>query len=108
MERMEFVCAEEAPVRADLLISRVAGISRAAAAAVIASGGLEVDGATAVKSLKIRPGSHLLLTLPEPEALDVEAEDIPLDIVYEDDDLMVRRQPLGHQRRAAAGHCPPH
>ena len=36
MERMEFVCAEEAPVRADLLISRVAGISRAAAAAVIA------------------------------------------------------------------------
>lgn len=103
MERMEFVCAEEAPVRADLLISRVAGISRAAAAAVIASGGLEVDGAPAVKSLKIRPGSHLLLTLPEPEALDVEAEDIPLDIVYEDDDLMVVNKPKGMVVHPAPG-----
>lgn len=103
MERMEFVCAEEAPVRADLLISRVAGISRAAAAAVIASGGLEVDGAPAVKSLKIRPGSHLLLTLPEPEALDVEAEDIPLDIVYEDDDLLVVNKPKGMVVHPAPG-----
>ena len=103
MERMEFVCAEEAPVRADLLISRVAGISRAAAAAVIASGGLEVDGAPAVKSLKIRPGSHLLLTLPEPEALDVEAEDIPLDIVYEDDELMVVNKPKGMVVHPAPG-----
>ncbi len=103
MERMEFVCAEEAPVRADLLISRVAGLSRAAAAAVIASGGLEVDGVPAAKSLKIRPGSHLLLTLPEPEALDVEAEDIPLDIVYEDDDLLVVNKPKGMVVHPAPG-----
>ena len=103
MERLEFICAEEEPVRADLLISRTVGISRAAAAAVIAAGGLEADGETVLKSSKIRPGSRLRLTLPEPEALDVTAEDIPLDIVYEDDDLLVVNKPKGMVVHPAPG-----
>ncbi|MGI6269633.1 MAG: RluA family pseudouridine synthase [Candidatus Howiella sp.] len=103
MKYMEFICAEDAPLRADLLISRTAGISRAAAAAIIANGGLIVDGATAVKSLKIRPGSRITLTLPEPEVLDLAAEEIPLDIVYEDDDLLVVNKPKGMVVHPAPG-----
>ncbi|MDD7408752.1 MAG: RluA family pseudouridine synthase [Anaerovoracaceae bacterium] len=60
-------------------------------------------GAKAVKNYKVRPGDLFEVSLPEPELLDVEPEDIPLDIVYEDDDLIVVNKPQGMVVHPAPG-----
>lgn len=55
-------------------------------------------------SYKLRIDDELSITVPEAEVLDVKAEDIPLDIVYEDDDIIVVNKPKGMVVHPAAGH----
>ena len=78
--------------------------SRSYVAKVIEQGGLKVNGKTELsKKYKVKEGDLIELDMPEPEILEVEPENIPLDIVYEDDDVMVINKPRGMVVHPAAG-----
>ncbi len=71
---------------------------------IIEQGGLTVNGKKELsKKYKVKEGDRIELEMPEPEILRIEAEDIPLDIVYEDDDLMVVNKPRGMVVHPAVG-----
>ena len=71
---------------------------------IIEQGGLKVNGKEELsKKYKVKEGDRVELDIPEPEILSIEAEDIPLDIVYEDDDLMVVNKPRGMVVHPAVG-----
>jgi 23S rRNA pseudouridine1911/1915/1917 synthase len=63
-----------------------------------------VDGVARKPSYKVKTGDHITGRLPEPEPTTVLPEPIPLDIVYEDDDLIVLNKPAGLVVHPAAGH----
>ncbi len=86
------------------LAERVEGVSRAAAAKLIESGGVLVDGKRAAKSLKLTGAEAVAVTLPEPEPIDAVPQDIPLDVVYEDADVIVVNKPSGLVVHPAPGH----
>ncbi|MCQ2547894.1 MAG: RluA family pseudouridine synthase [Clostridia bacterium] len=71
---------------------------------LIESGKLSVNGKVETsKKLKLKEGDELSLEIPEPEELLVEPEDIPLDIVYEDDDVLVVNKAKGMVVHPAVG-----
>lgn len=53
---------------------------------------------------KVQPGDQIEVTIPDPVALDLEPENIPLDIVYEDDDVIVVNKPAGMVVHPSPGH----
>ena len=63
--------------------------SRAFVQNLLESNAVTLNGKAAKKSVKVQAGDELKVVIPEPELLDVVAENIPIDIVYEDDDLLV-------------------
>ena len=102
METNLFVC-EENGIRLDAFVSVVCDISRSLAADIIDQGLVKVDGKVAKKSAKLTAGNSIEVQMPdlsEPEALP---QDIPLDIVYEDDDLLVVNKPKGMVVHPAPG-----
>ena len=79
-------------------------ISRSRAQQLIEQGNVQVAGAViASKKLKPKTGDIVEVIVPDPEELDVEPEDIPLDIVYEDDDVIVVNKPRGMVVHPAPG-----
>lgn len=101
-ERIEFAAIEEC--RLDKLISDNSELSRSAAAKLIESGLVTVDGRIPRKKEIPNLGALVVVTLPEPQAVDIIPENIPLEIVYEDDDLLVVNKPKGMVVHPAAGH----
>ena len=89
--------------RLDLLVSTSIDISRNNAATLIANGNVLVQGKREKASYKARAGEEVVVTLPPPVAHEVIAEQIPLDIVYEDDDLLVVNKPAGMVVHPAPG-----
>ncbi|WP_418530760.1 S4 domain-containing protein, partial [Hominenteromicrobium sp.] len=90
--------------RADKLIAEVLPeLSRSAVQNLIRDGHVTCDNKIVQKSAKLAPGSVLCVEIPEARPLDVKAENIPLDIVYEDDDLLVVNKPKGMVVHPAAG-----
>jgi len=86
------------------LVSRLDGVSRARVQELIAAEKVLVDDATAKASLKLRGGESItVLGHAERPPLRAMAEDIPLDIRYEDDDLAVINKPAGMMVHAGAG-----
>ena len=82
-------------------------LTRSFAQKLIESGKVEVDGRPAGKkdkNLRVTSGMEVSLTLPEPEPLELKPENIPLDIVYEDEDLLVVNKPKGMVVHPAPGH----
>ena len=79
-------------------------LTRSAAAQLIETGGVLVDGRTAVKSLRLSGGETVELTLPEPEPIDAVPQNIPLDVIYEDEDVIVVNKPAGLVVHPAPGH----
>ena len=91
--------------RLDAALSRLSGeLSRSAAQRLAEEGAVLVDGAARKKNYKLRAGETIEFTLPEAEPIEAAAEDIPLDVVYEDDDLIVINKPKGLVVHPAAGH----
>jgi len=90
--------------RLDKLISDNSELSRSAAAKLIERGFVTVGGKAADKKTVLKSGETAAVTLPEPEARDILPENIPLDIVYEDEDLLVVNKPKGMVVHPAAGH----
>ncbi len=90
--------------RLDSFIARSAdGISRSSAQKLIENGNVLVNGSVAGKSLKLREGDRVEIDVPEPAAADILPENIPLDIVYEDADVIVVNKPKGMVVHPAAG-----
>lgn len=78
-------------------------ISRSAAQSLIDDGCVLVNGEQSNKKAIVKTGDEISVELPEPKALNIEAEDIPLDIVYEDEHLLVVNKPKGMVVHPAAG-----
>ena len=90
--------------RLDKFLSTVCpDLTRSAAARVIEEGGVLLDGAQGNKKDKLRPGTRVELRLPEPKPMEVLPEHIPLDVVYEDGDLLVVNKPKGMVVHPAPG-----
>lgn len=91
--------------RLDAFISNALDdVSRSYIVKIIEEGHVKVNEKEIVsKKHKLKSGDHILIDMPEPEVLEVEAEDIPIDIVYEDDDLMIINKPVGMVVHPAPG-----
>lgn len=94
---------EAAGERLDAWISGAADISRSRAQKLIEEGGILRNGKPADKKDKVAPGDEITVTLPEPSECNAEPEDIPLDVVYEDTDIIVINKPKGMVVHPAPG-----
>lgn len=98
------VSEADADTRLDaFLASRIEGVSRTTLKRSIEDGDALVDGHVAKPSYKLRAGEHVEVELPEPPASDLVPEDIPLDIIHEDDEVIVVNKPAGMVVHPAAG-----
>ena len=98
------VSEEEAGTRLDaLLAARVEGVSRTALKRLIDDGDATVAGRAAKPSHKVRAGDRVEVELVAPPPLDLAPEDIPLDIVHEDEEVVVVNKPAGMVVHPAAG-----
>ncbi|MBR6808523.1 MAG: RluA family pseudouridine synthase [Clostridia bacterium] len=79
-------------------------LTRSAVQKLAEAGALTLKGKPVKKNYKLAAGDVLILSLPEPEALDVAPENIPLDVVYEDGDIIVINKPAGMVVHPAPGH----
>ena len=96
--------AENAGDRIDKFISEKSeSLSRSAAAKIIEEQGVTVNGSVVSKNYKCKENDKIVLIVPQAKPLDVEAENIPLDIVYEDNDLLVVNKPKGMVVHPAPG-----
>ena len=86
------------------LAEAVEGLSRSAAQKLIASGALTLDGQSVRKMDKTVAGREYTLEIPEAKPVAIEAQDIALDVVWEDADCLVINKPKGLVVHPAAGH----
>jgi 23S rRNA pseudouridine1911/1915/1917 synthase len=99
------VGSDDAGIRLDVVISgRFADLSRARVQGLIAAGHVTLNGKPTKPGTKLRVGETVSLTIPPAEALEVVPEAIPLDVVYEDSDLLVINKPKGMVVHPAPGH----
>lgn len=96
---------EAAGARLDAYLARAFALSRAAAERLLSQGAVVVTGGKAEKNYRLRGGERLVLTLPDPVPAVAAPEDIPLDVVYEDADIIVVNKPAGLVVHPAAGHA---
>ena len=105
MEQREFIVEQEtAGQRIDRFLSgEDTGLSRSALQALVAEGHVQCNGKTVAKSLKLKAGDTVLLEIPDAKPIEAVPQDIPLDIVYEDDHLLVVNKPKGMVVHPAPG-----
>ena len=97
--------SEDRGVRLDsFLAGRVPELTRSAAARLIETGRVTVAGRTAAKSCRLEGGELVEAELPDPEPTQALPQDIPLDVVYEDADVIVVNKPAGLVVHPAPGH----
>ena len=91
--------------RADVLLSEKTGLSRSRVAALMAEGCCLLAGKPCLKAgTRTAPGQEILLTVPAPRPAEPQAEDLPLEILYQDSDLAVVVKPRGMVVHPAPGH----
>ena len=96
---------EDAGTRLDAFVaSRANGLTRSQAARYIDEGRVSVDGKPASKSCRIGGGETVTVDVPEVRETALEPQDIPLDVVYEDEDVIVVNKPSGLVVHPAPGH----
>ncbi|NPV71651.1 MAG: RluA family pseudouridine synthase [Firmicutes bacterium] len=97
---------QDAGARLDRWLAAKTGgeLTRTHAQRLVKGGFVAVNGATEARpSWEVRPGSEVTVTIPDPEPLEAAPEDIPLDVVYEDRDVLVVNKPRGLVVHPAAG-----
>ncbi len=105
-EYAEFLCDEtSAGIRLDVFLSEQTDVTRSAAQKLIENGDVTVSGKAVAKNYKLRKGDTVVFVLPEPVDLEAVPEDIPLDIVFEDSDVIIVNKPQGMVVHPAAGHA---
>ena len=100
---MNIITQDDAGKRLDVYISESEGVTRSAAQKLIAGDNVTVNGKFPAKNYKLRLGDEVETELPEPVSDDAIPQDIPLDIAYEDTDLLVVNKPRGMVVHPAAG-----
>ncbi|MGN1290165.1 MAG: RluA family pseudouridine synthase [Bradyrhizobium sp.] len=92
--------------RIDVLLAReIPGLTRSAAQRLLDGGLVLLFGQPVKKNYKTAAGDEFSVTVPEPEPTELAAQDIPLDVVYEDGDVIVINKPKGLVVHPAAGHA---
>ena len=94
---------DDAGTRLDQFASKCAELTRSAAARLIEEGAVTVNSKAVAKNYKVAAGDAVEITIPEPEPAEALPENIPLDIVYEDEDIIVINKPVGMVVHPAAG-----
>lgn len=89
--------------RLDRFAAQMSGLTRSAVQGLADDGAVTVNGKTASKNYRLRSGDEVTVTVPEPTVYEAKPENIPLDIVYEDADLLVVNKPKGMVVHPAAG-----
>ena len=93
-------------LRLDTVVARhLTAVSRSMAAALIRKGLIEVQGITRKPGYKVKAGEAITGRIPAPETIELKPEPIPLNILYEDDDLVVVNKPPGMVVHPAVGHA---
>lgn len=102
---LNFTAGEtEAGTRLDkYLADMVEDLTRSAAVLLLEDGKVTVNKKSAAKNYKIKTRDEVEILIPEPVEYEAKAENIPLDIVYEDDSLLVVNKPKGMVVHPAAG-----
>ena len=91
--------------RLDQFLARsIDGLTRSAAQKLLEEGRVTLAGVPVKKNARTTPGQTLAVSLPDPEAVDIIPQDIPLDVVYEDADVIVVNKPVGMVVHPAPGH----
>ena len=105
MEQFVFIAdAEHVGIRIDkLLSSELEDVSRSMLQKLTEDGNVLVNGSKVNKNYKLKNGDKITVDIPEPQELEVVAQDIPIEIVYEDDSLLVVNKPKGMVVHPAAG-----
>lgn len=105
MEKLTFQTEEgSAGVRADVYLASVSALTRSAVQRLLEEGRVTCGGRTLAKHDRLSGGETITLELPEPEPTETAAQDIPLDVVYEDADVIVVNKPKGMVVHPAPGH----
>ncbi len=97
------VTEENIGTRLDIFLSDVADITRSGAQKLIEDNCVTVNGKIETKKYKMKLSDEVQVELPEPRVADIVPQDIPLDIVYEDEDILVVNKPQGMVVHPAAG-----
>lgn len=97
------VTAAEVGARIDLFLAEHFNVTRTAAARLLSEGAATVNGGEVAKNYKLRLGDAVSLELPPVKEVETKAENIPLTIVYEDEDIAVIDKPKGMVVHPAAG-----
>ncbi len=101
---MTILCDRDG-VRIDAFLAEtVEQLSRSAAQQLLEKGGITVNGKAVKKNYKTHDGDEITVELPEPEPVELLPENIPLDIRYEDEDVVVINKPKGLVVHPAPGH----
>ena len=104
MEDIKITVVEEAGQRIDkILVKALTDFSRTQIQMLIQDGHVLVNGKAIKASYKVEVNDEVMVHIPEPESKDILAEDIPLDIVYEDQDVIVVNKPTGMIVHPSAG-----
>lgn len=94
---------ENVKIRLDVYVSSCLGVTRSNAQNLIDDGNVTVNGKAESKNYKLRLGDKVEIEEQEPKILDVVAENIPIDVVYEDSDIIVINKPSGMVVHPAPG-----
>jgi 23S rRNA pseudouridine1911/1915/1917 synthase len=92
-----------AGIRLDVFVGEELEISRSLAQTIIEDGGVRVNGCNSVKNYRIKGGETIEVTVPDAKELEAIPENIPVNIIYEDDYLLVVDKPKGMVVHPASG-----
>ena len=97
--------AQENGVRADQFLSQsLDNLTRSAAQKLLEAGHVLRDGKALKKNDKLKEGDEISVLIPDPTEVEILPQDIPLDVIYEDEDVIVVNKPVGMVVHPAPGH----
>ncbi|WP_207940599.1 RluA family pseudouridine synthase [Enterococcus sp. DIV2402] len=104
MTQLEVTITDEKGRLDKVLAEKLTDYSRSQVQQWLKEDAVTLDNQPVKANYKVKEGNHFTITIPEPVTLDLVAEDIPLDIVYQDEDVAVINKPQGMVVHPSAGH----
>lgn len=104
MEKLSVTINEEKGRLDKVLSERLPEYSRSQIQQWLKEGAVALNGEPLKANYKVKAGNEIIITIPEPASLELIAENIPLDIVYQDEDVAIINKPQGMVVHPSAGH----